>query len=448
MAPVRIVAVVLSVVTCTAATVSAQIVQVPPRVYRGLFNEPPPDPTRMRQEVVISTSLLGSYDTNLNPTAAGTADLFTPRPDGYSGVGDLRLRYWRGVETAFVELTGGGGVFAYQGLDVKPEFQGTGQARWTAPIGQRNQISGIQEARLEPFYALGTFAPLFPGFEGGSGPSATSGFAVRRSRSLSSNTALRHSWSRRNASTVQYNFSDRSFEDNIGDTRMHMVGADFERTVGRGAAFRASYQYTDSTNLNADGSDRPLDSQTINVGYSHEKPLSPSRRLLLSFGAGATHVDTLSSVGFEPLTYWLPSGFASMRVDWARSWSLWLDYSRRVSVIEGLTVEPFATDALMVRTGGLVQRRIELVLLGSYANGQAAPDSTGQFDTYSGGTQLRFFAGQRYSFLLSHTFYAHRLNEFATLPEGVVSSINQNIVRVGFTLDLPVYGRYPNTVRP
>ena len=38
--------------------------------------------------------------------------------------------------------------------------------------------------------------------------------------------------------------------------------------------------------------------------------------------------------------------------------------------------------------------------------------------------------------------------EFATLPEGVVSNINQNIVRVGFTLDLPVYGRYPNTARP
>jgi hypothetical protein len=144
----------------------------------------------------------------------------------------------------------------------------------------------------------------------------------------------------------------------------------------------------------------------------------------------------------------MPSGFASMRVDWARSWSMWVDYSRRVSVIEGLTVEPFTTDALMVRAGGLVQRRIELVLLGSYANGQAAPDSTGQFDTYSGGTQLRFFTGPRYSFLLSHTFYAHRLAEVATMPEGVVNRINQNIIRVGFTMDFPLYGRYANTARP
>lgn len=441
----------LVLVLWIGSAASAQIVQSPPRGYRGLFGAPQLDPNRARQEVWFGGSLLGSYDDNLSPVSSNVDDVFTPRPNGVSGVGDARIRYFRGRETSSIELGADGTVFSYRGLGLAPEYAGGARGRWTAPIGRRNTFTAAQGVRFEPFYALGGFAPLFPTRDVQVTPIVNSptGFSVRRSRLLDSSVSVVHRWPGRDLLSLSSNYNSRAFDDNFGNGRTVSAAAEYDHVFSRFSTLRAAYRYADSTNLNEDGVNRPVTHHTMGLGYLYDKPLSLTRRFSFSFGAGATRVHTLAAERSEPLEYWTPSGYVTTRFDWARSWSVWLDYSRRVAVLEGLTVDPYTIDSVMLRTGGLVHGRIELVASGGLLSGQAAPgtpDST--FDTYSAATQLRCFVTRRSSLIVAYTLYAHRLDGVNNLPQGVATRSTQNTVRVGLTLDLPVSTRYTDRVRP
>jgi hypothetical protein len=432
-----------------AGVVSAQVVQRPPRAYRGLFGGPPIDPNRTRQEVNISATVLGSFDDNLVPASAGIGDIFTPRPEGYSGVGDAQFRYWRGRLNNGLELTGGGSIFSYRGLGLKPEYAGNARASWTGSVGARYQLSATQDYRVDPFYALGSFGAYFPGSDVAPPPTnPATGFSVRRSRTMNSAASMLRRFTPRDAITLSYTYNDREFDDGIGDGSGHLASVDYDHSFSARTLIRGTYRYSDVTNVNLADVDLPIESHTANLGMFLGKPLSPTRRFYLSFGAGSTYVETLNTISFVPVDYWTPSGFASLRYDWARSWSLWIDYTRRVSVIEGLTVQPYVTDTSLARTGGFVHPRLELVFNAGWANGQAAPDGVGRFDTYSGGTQLRFLASRCCSVLFVHNIYAHRLYSVGQLAEGMVNKIDQNAVRLGVVVDLPLFGRYVETTRP
>ncbi|MGE0463569.1 MAG: hypothetical protein AB7Q16_19575 [Vicinamibacterales bacterium] len=437
---------VFGLILACAGVASAQVVQRPPRAYRTLFGPPVVDPNRSRQEFSVTGSLLGGYDDNLTPISTSPQELFTPRPSGFSGIGEARARYLRGRQARSLELLGGGAVYAYRGLDLAPEYAADAQARFTVPVGRRHRLLAVQGIRSEPFYLLGAFAPLLPGLDLDSRPATTSasGFSVRRSRVLDSTVSFQASLSRDHLLTMAAGYNDRTFDDDFGNSRAVSGSADYTYMVGRASGFRATYRFADSENLNEDGINRPIEYHVLSGGYTYEKHLSATRRFQLIVGGGTTHVKTT----ITPFEYWTPSAYASTRFDWARSWSVWLDYSRRVAVLEGLSVDPYTTDSLVVWTGGLVHPRVEVVGSGTWSNGQAAPDNNGRFDTYSASSQVRLLLARWYSFVLSHSFYAHRLNDFTTLPAGMITRLDQHIVRVGLTFDLPLYGRYLDRVRP
>lgn len=439
--------VVLLLAFVVSAPAAAQVVQRPPRPYRGLFGGPPVDPNRTRQEVNVSASLLGSYDDNLVPANIDLGGLFEPRPEGYSGVGDARFRYWYGRQSNNLEVVAGGAVFTYQNLGLSPEYAADARATWSGTFGRRYVIRASQDFRRDPFFAIGASLPVFPGASEVLPPpgSSTTGFSVRHSRMMNSRVSLQRRFSGRDAIGVTYFYNDRKFEDGVGDGDTHVTAVDYDRGLGARSAIRASYRYSDGLNVNF-GRDLPLDTHTATLGFTLDKPLSPSRRFYLSFGAGGAYSETLNQITGLPEDYWTPSGFASTRIDWARSWSLWADYTRRVQVIEGLTIEPYVTDTALVRLGGFVNRRLEMVLSAGFADGQIAPEGVSNFQSYSGGSQLRYLLSRCCSFMASHTFYAHRLTAGATVLDGFVRRINQNAVRVGLTIDLSLYGRYVDRI--
>src|SRR4051812_41526370 len=99
------VAAALIVAAAVAPVVSAQVVEPPPRPYRGLFGGGShPDPTRTRKELTLTVNALGGFDDNLAPPGGGGA--IVPRPSGYTGFTDVILRYWFGRDVRSLELTG------------------------------------------------------------------------------------------------------------------------------------------------------------------------------------------------------------------------------------------------------------------------------------------------------------------------------------------------------
>ena len=183
-----------------------------------------------------------------------------------------------------------------------------------------------------------------------------------------------------------------------------------------------------------------MNDHAAELGYQHERQVSRTRRWSFSFGAGATHVETLRHLTHEPWIYVVPSGYGSTRIDIGRSWNVSADYRRSVTVLEGLTAASFVTDAALLRTGGFVGPRAELVFSAGYANGAtAAADSFDTFDSYTASAQLRLIITGSLSAVVSQSYYTYALNGALNLPVGFPRQLDRNSVRVGLTFDLPLY---------
>jgi hypothetical protein len=203
-----------------------------------------------------------------------------------------------------------------------------------------------------------------------------------------------------------------------------------------------SYRYDDSTFFNFDLGSTPRRSHTVDLGYYYDRALSPTRGFSIEFGAGATQVRTINGVDLSRLQYVTPAGYANLRLGVARSWSIRVNYRRSVSVLEGLTPEPFNTDAAMVHVGGLVHPRVELVFTGGYSNGAAGVAPTGSYLSYAGGSQLRWSLTRSWSAVFGHSYYAYELDDVAHLPPGLQTRMNRHSLRAGMALAVPLYGSF------
>ena len=438
-----------------ASQAIAQVIERPERPIAGLFGGGrPPDPARARHDLTLTVNTLGGYDDNPSPTESGGVDAFTPREPGYMGFGETALVYRRGKQSQSFEIGGRGFVNAFRNVGLTPGFGGDLHADLRAPLGRRHQLGLSASGRTDPFYTLGAFAPLRgDGGAGGDGDDVESsvlpdanpvnGFSIRRSLTGDAAVSLTSRWTPRNTMSADYQYHMSDFRDNIGDGHTHAASLGYTRSIGRRSGLSAKYRASDSEFLDQDGLVRPNRTQTADLGYQHEREVSRTRRLAFGFGAGATYVDTVSSVLRERLDYVMPSGYANTRVDVARTWSISANYRRAVSVLEGLTAESFITDTGLVRVGGFLGSRSELALSAAYSTGAAVvTESTAKFDSYTGTAQLRVMLTRWWAAVVSQNVYAYRLHEFGELPKGMLDRLDRNATRVGMTLNLPLYGGY------
>jgi hypothetical protein len=147
-----------------------------------------------------------------------------------------------------------------------------------------------------------------------------------------------------------------------------------------------------------------------------------------------------------PFHYWTPSGHGTFRLGFGRSWSIAADYRRAVTVLQGVTVESFNTDAVVVETEGALSRRLDLSVSVAYSNGRTgAGDSASRFASYGGLSQLRYAIARCCAATVNYDYYYYSLQDVAGVPSGVPPQYDRNSVLVGFTLWLPLYGSYASS---
>ena len=110
----------------------------------------------------------------------------------------------------------------------------------------------------------------------------------------------------------------------------------------------------------------------------------------MSFGGGAIRAFTRERLTRESVNVWLPAGYGTLRLDWARTWSMSADYRRSVGALQGISGDAFTTDAGLVRVGGFVARPLELTLSAGYADRASEyRRRPAAYDTYTSTAQLR-----------------------------------------------------------
>jgi hypothetical protein len=436
-------ALVTAIAVLAPALADAQVLEPPSRPLRGLFGgDAAPDTAgRRRQSLIAQVNVLGGYDDNLTLPGSG-ASTFEPRDAGYIGAATARLRYLTSRNNRIFNAEGRGFMNTYRNAGVGPNYGGEVSTGGSAPLSRRSTLAGSGSVRYDPSYYLGAFASLGAQLSSASPDlNSTNSLGVNPSWSVYSTADLNHEWTRRLRSNVNYSYSQRKYtEDTTFDTRSHVLSVGLDRGIARTITVRGSYRYSDSLYDRVIGGAIPTIDQAVEVGATYEKDLSRTRRVTLSGGGGATYVDTLDQATLVPLNYWTPSGYATARYDFGRSWNVSADYRRSASVLQGLNPELFLNDTATVQAGGNLIEDIQLVAVLGYSNGFAGAGAGGKYDGYTTTGQMQFQLTRWWSALVSVNHYEYRLNTIASQVLGVSSDMHQNAIRVGFTWTLPLVG--------
>jgi hypothetical protein len=436
-------------------TANAQVLERPRRPFTGLFGGgPPPDPNRARQELTLTVNLLGGYDDNLSITGTDANRPPDPNQDtaGYTGSGDLLLRYWRGTLQKSFEFEGRAFVNSYSNTDAGALEGGSLRFGGTSGWGRHSTVRFDQRVSFDPVYTLGGgFAPLRDAVGAGAIPGAgnsTAGIFVRDSWNSDSLVGLDYALGRRSQLSGTYSFDTRQYTDDQGGSSWgHRASAAYTKSFDRSASLRATYTYGNTTIeeiLNQNVFRRPIEEHTIDVGPTYIKRISRTRQMTVSASAGATHVDTISSTTNLPYTYWAPYGSGQARLDLGRSWALWGDYRRGMTVLDGVTIQTYMTDAATVNVGGLASRLFELTFTGGFANGQAprGSGSNSQFNTYLVGMQGQVAISRNLALVVNYSHFDYAFTDTPDLPSALPATFSRNSVRFGLRLWAPLLGRY------
>ena len=436
------------------AAATAQVLQRPRRPFTGLFGGgPPPDPNRGRQELTLTVNVLGGYDDNLSISDVGSGRPPDPGQDkaGYLGSGDLHLRFWRGTAQKSLEIDGRGYVTSYSNTDAGAIQGGSFRLGATTAWGRRGTIRVDQRNSFDPLYTLGGgFAPLRDAVGGDGLPganSSTAGIFIRDSWTSDSVVGLDYRMGPSNQLSGTYSFDLRRYTDEqSGDSWAHHASLAFMKNLARSASLRATYGYGHTTLEEVVGAvrTRPIEEHSFDVGPSYIKRISRTRQMLVSASAGAIHVESISNTTNLPFSYWAPYGAGQARLDLGRSWALWGDYRRAMTVLDGLTSQTYMTDTAQVSVGGLASRLVELVINGGFANGRA-PNGSGSdshFDTYIIGFQGQVAITRNLAAFVNYSHFDYTFTATSDLPIGFQPSFSRNSARFGIRLWVPLLGRY------
>jgi hypothetical protein len=440
----------LLALTAVAPSVAAQVLQPPSRPSRGLFGGgQPPDPNHTHQELELSGDVLGGFDDNLS--TPGSNDMFGEHPAGYIGFGDASLRYFMGREARSMTVTGRGYLNSYSDVGLGPSYGADQTFLAHTTLGSRTTVRVGEGLHYVPFFSLGLFSPLTE-TAGASDPdrNPTNAVSVTRSWASDLSASITQAWTRRLHTDASYTFNKQTFVEGVGfDSTTNAVTLSADQSLGRTTSIRGSYRRSVSTFVETNNVTRPLNNDSIEGGFNYQRNVTRTRRVAFSAGLGALHVDSYDQGRLGPYQYWAPSGYGSARIDLTRSWSLSGDYRRAVAVLEGLTPQAFVTDSAMVRAGGFLNRRLEAVLSGDFATGQAGQSQgavqIGEYSGYTGTAQLRVLLRRGWSTVVSYNYYRYNLSAEAVQFLGVSPHLNRNAVRIGFTWNALLFGTRVDT---
>jgi hypothetical protein len=446
MAPLRI--------TAVAFFLGAAVVPAAAQTLEPLRSAPPRAEDRTSQELVITASALGGYDDHLAPFGAGSVESLEASDSGYTGLADVNVRYRRGRRAREFSLDGSTYLLSYSNMRIDSPVGGQIRVGGFTTFGRLHRAQFMQQVRTDPYVTFGAFTPIRPDIGPGTGPDANPTNGLGPQRSWGSFTSASVDWrlKARTTFSTAYEYSRHEFIGLGGyDNRAHKARLSYQRSFSRTLAARASYKYGDTQVIQTlqEGS-LPLVEHTAEMGFDYTKGLSRTRKLEISGGAGATHVDTLSQFGNTPIKEWTPSGYASARTDIGRTWALSGTYRRGVTFLDGITPEFFLADVFFVQAQGLLERRLQLDFSAGYSNG-AQPISglsNGRYDTFTAVAEARYVIVRSWAVTASYNRSNYRLYGFPPPPAGPEPRFDRNAIRIGMTYLFTLNPRAPRPTRP
>ena len=431
--------IVLWVSVCPAA---GQAVQGPSGASGGLFGgHRPADPNRVSQRLSLTVDLSGGYDSRGDNPVASAQSGFEPL---YAGTASTSARYWRGKPARFLEASANGRV-NYETRTREQLIGGQGLLLGSTSVGRKLQLTGGTLFSYDPAALSSQFAPGLGQQETEFGVDHSTPIGIREQPWLTGSAyvnALR-TWSVRQTTVFEYRASRREPLDGLGlASRAQEAAMTHSWNFNRSASLRASYRFDDNRQATQTIVSQPLRTSTVDFGMHFDRRFSPIRVLSLDIAGGAARANRAAAVDMSGLDYVLPVVSGSVRFNLTGIWSLILEGSRDINVLEGVSPEPFATNVGTLRLNANLSSRMAFAVSGTHSKGAGVETSSHGFETAQANAQLQFGFGRCCGTFGSYSFYQHHTRDLATLAANFPERYSQHTVRLGLTFWLPLYGSF------
>jgi hypothetical protein len=420
----------------------AQNVTGPQGAAGGIFGgHRPIDPNRSSQRLSMDVDLSGGYDSAAEGIVAGDP---VPLLPSYAGTVQTGIRYRQGKATRFFEASTRGRVNYESRTDVEL-VGGEAFLQGSTSIGRRLQLAGGGLINYDPATLAGQFAPAIGERQAGVGPDhhPPGGMVQQPWLASAGYFNLFRTWSRRQTTTAEYRTSRREPIDSPGlESHSQHVFLLHNWNFRPNGGFRMSYRFDDNRQAMPTFTMPPLRTSTADLGLRLQRRFSSIRALVVEFSGGAAIAKRPASVDANALEYVVPIGGGSVNFNLTGVWSLMIEGTRDITVLEGVTPEPFATNTATLQIDAAPTNRITLGISGTYSKGAGLATRTGAFETASVFGQVRYGLGRCCGVFTSYGFYNHRLHDLLSIPVGFPEQYYRHVGRVGFTWWLPLYGSF------
>jgi hypothetical protein len=397
-------------------------------------------------ELTLTMNLGGGHDDN--PEAVFD-DQPVPVADQSGRIATLagNLLFRTGSLDNSLELAGGG-YTNYATVGVEQISGGDGSVQWTKTMGRRHGLLMRFNATYQPTFLFNAYGPIAePATEGVEGvelvelPSTapTRGITDQRWLALQAQAGVYRMWSPRQRGDVRYLRSQQEPLTGTGfDSWAQSVGYTHTWNRTERLAFRPAYHFRQNRQSDETGLELPLDSHATGLEFTYTKRLSPSRLFTLTGGVGYTYSRYHLPTGLEDFN--LPTYAGGARIGVGSDWSLSLDAGRDVTLLEGLSPEPFGANSVSVRADGLAGRRTQFLVSVGYSEGAGLVTENGAFETIVGAAQMQFALGRRWALYAGYSHYRYTLDALIN-PASIPTRYQLNAFRIGLNLWLPLYGQ-------
>ena len=412
-------------------------------------------PTVQTQRLDLAFSFYGALD---QTSVTDVRHVFSSEPllndrVGYGG-GTANLTYtYAGKDNTFAAV-GGSGLRNYTATTTSVFYPSDvyGGLTFSRRLSRRVRLTGREIVTFTPYYTFGgsqssgAFTDLVPSLSATpqlTSPGVAPQFdqAVNRVDAINNDTTVGVTWTlnRKSSFTLGYSYYHT---DASASYRVNNMGANgsYQYQKSRYLSLHVGYGFYRNQLPELIQLPGPIvdhyDSHNIDVGVGYRRPLSFSRRSIISFNVGSTVITD----GVKP--YFYITGDGSLSHQLSQFWTLALSYNRGVSRSGGLAA-PFVSDVGALSVGGLLTRHLSLAGIGSFSRGNTAVGTSNAYDAAYTTGRLTYELTRFLPIYTEYMYYFYRFNTSNGLAVNFPMNVNRNGVRLGLAYSIPLIGRRP-----
>lgn len=404
------------------------------------------------QSLGLNLSIAQAFDQLADGTTSNVPPLGQA---GYYTTGSADLRYGLRRRRLQIGAAAGSTGWYYPSVSGGSSASYYGSGGFAVQLRRRTEIFVNQSVSYDPWFLARLF-PVEVATTPGENALPPAGLAPdRRSAFTTYSTAasLSHGITRRGTISVNGSFR-KGVLDSQNSQTISYIGGRFSYGLTRNASLRLGYGYRSGDFGYKTG---PIVSHDIDVGIDYNRPLSLSRRTIVTFSVGSTlmrrplvdpnglgdlFLDAPdSTIGTSQSLQYAVTGNASLSHRIARTWTAQADYDRGVLFYEGIA-QPVLSDAIRASLEGQLSRRMSFSASAGYTKGVSATiGQISDFNAYLGNARIQYLFRKPWVVYGEYAYDGYDISRALQLVNGVPANTRRNTVRAGLSVWVPLAGR-------